>query len=146
MWYSTTPVGHNTLAKTVKRLCETAGISGYKTNHSLRVTNATRLFQSGIDEQLIMARTGHRSLEGVRAYKRVSTDQKQSVSRILNSATNGKQADSTAGLPDVKKPKIEVKAGPNTLEFNQAIYTPTFFLRLHPYLILSTAQTNKYDD
>ena len=69
------------------------------------MTNATKLFQSGIDEQLIMARTGHRSLEGVRAYKRVSTDQKQSVSMILNSATNGKQADSTAGLPDVKKPK-----------------------------------------
>ena len=40
---------------TFKRLCEEAGIEGYKTNHSLRVTTATRLFQSGAEEQLIMA-------------------------------------------------------------------------------------------
>ena len=54
-WYSKTPVGHNTLAGTVSRICKKAGVSGYKTNHSLRVTSATRLFQNGIDEQLIMS-------------------------------------------------------------------------------------------
>ena len=43
-WYSREPVGHNPLGSTVKRLCESAGITGYKTNHSLRVTAATRLF------------------------------------------------------------------------------------------------------
>ncbi len=37
----------------------------FKTNHPLRVSNATRLFQSGVDEQLIMTRTGHRSVQGV---------------------------------------------------------------------------------
>ena len=42
------------LATTVKRLCRKAGISGYKTNHSLRVTAATRLFREGLDEQLII--------------------------------------------------------------------------------------------
>lgn len=89
VWYSNVPVGHNTLAKTVKRLCERAGISGFKTNHSLRVTSATRLFQSGVEEQLIMSRTGHRSVEGVRTYKRTSTEQKEALSKVLNSATNG---------------------------------------------------------
>ena len=39
-------LGHNTLSKTVGRLCREAGITGYKTNHSLRVTTATCLFQS----------------------------------------------------------------------------------------------------
>ena len=62
VWFGTTPIGHNTLSKTVKRLCDSAGIGGFKTNHSLRVTSATRLFQSGVDEQLIMGRTGHRSI------------------------------------------------------------------------------------
>ena len=66
IWYSKTPVGHNTLAGTVSRICKKAGVSGYKTNHSLRVTSATRLFQNGIDEQLIMSNTGHRSVDGVR--------------------------------------------------------------------------------
>ena len=58
IWYSTMP-----------------SIDGYKTNHSLCVTVATRLFRQGVDEQLIMLRTGHRSIDGVRAYKCVSDGQ-----------------------------------------------------------------------
>ena len=92
VWYSTTPVGHNTLNQTVKQLCKQAGIPGFKTNHSLRVTSATRLFQSGMDEQLIMSRTGHRSVQGVRTYKRISDDQKQTISSVLNATTNGQEA------------------------------------------------------
>ena len=68
VWFSNIPIGHNTLDGTVSQICKAAGISGFKTNHSLRVTTvttATRSFQSGVDEQLIMARTGHRSIEGV---------------------------------------------------------------------------------
>lgn len=83
-WYSTKPLGHNTISKTISRLCSAAGILGYKTNHSLRATAATRLYQSGIDEQLVMERTGHRSLEGVRAYKRTSEEQREVLSDILN--------------------------------------------------------------
>ena len=64
-WYSWEPVGHNPLGSTVKRLCESAGITGYKTNHSLRVTAATRLFRRGVDEQVIMNVTGHRSVDGI---------------------------------------------------------------------------------
>ena len=51
------------LQKTVHRICENAQIPGYRTDHSLRVTSATRLFQKGVDEQLIMCRTGHRSID-----------------------------------------------------------------------------------
>ena len=46
-WYSNVPVGHNKLASTVKRLCEQAGTSGYRTNHSLRATAATRMYDIG---------------------------------------------------------------------------------------------------
>ena len=68
----------------MSRLCKSAGIPGYKTNHSLRATLTTRLYQSGVDEQLIMERTGHRSLEGVRSYKRTSDTQREALSDILN--------------------------------------------------------------
>ena len=84
VWYNSCPVGYRTLANTVNRLCKSVSIGGYKTNHSLRVTAATRLFQQGIDEQLIMMRTGHRSMDGVRAYKRVSETQQQALSNVLN--------------------------------------------------------------
>lgn len=89
IWYSKMPVGHNTLSKTVSRLCKDGGIAGYKTNHSLRMTAATRLFHSGVDEQLIMSHTGHRSVDGVRTYKRETAVQKRSISQVLNSASNG---------------------------------------------------------
>ena len=67
-WYSCRPVGHNHISATVARLCRAAGITGFKTNHSLRATSTSRLYQSGVDEQLVMERTGHRSLTGVSSY------------------------------------------------------------------------------
>ena len=70
--------------RTIGRICQSAGIAGYKTNHSLRATSATRLYQSGVDEQLVMERTGHRSLDGVRSYKRTSDSQREALSDILN--------------------------------------------------------------
>ncbi len=101
VWYSKTPIGHNTLNATVSRVCKAAGVTGYKTNHSLRVTTATRLFQKGVEEQLIMSRTGHRSVEGVRTYKRIGDDQRQMMSDILNEATNAEEE-----IPSSKRMKV----------------------------------------
>ena len=59
------PIGINILSKYLKYLCTEAKINmdGRRfTNHSGKVTCATRLFQTGtFDEQTIMSRTGHRS-------------------------------------------------------------------------------------
>ena len=54
----------NWLDNATPRLFKEAGISGRSTNHSLRATAATRLFDAGVDEQLIMTRTGHSSTTG----------------------------------------------------------------------------------
>ena len=64
VWFSKQPMGHNTLQLVVPELFKAAGIDGHYTNHSLRATAATSLYQHGVDEQLIMERTGHRSVEG----------------------------------------------------------------------------------
>ena len=70
-------------------MCEQAGIPGFRTNHSLRATTATRLHQSGcVEEQEIMQRTGHRSTEAVRSYKRTSREQLEQVSDVLNNDSN----------------------------------------------------------
>ena len=84
VWYQRSPVGHNTLANTIPRLFKAAGISGHFTNHSLRATSATRMFDAGLDEQLIMSRTGHSSTGGVRSYKRVTEQLREKTSKILN--------------------------------------------------------------
>ena len=88
------------------RLCSDAGISGFKTNHSLRVTTATRLFHSGADEQLIMSHTGHRSVDGVRTYKHESQEQKRSLSNVLNAASNGQPVPFEIGA--TKKPRLDL--------------------------------------
>ena len=65
-WYSRKPLGHNSINNTIPRLCKAAGIEGFKTNHSLRATAATRLYQSGVDEQLIMDIEVWRVLEAIK--------------------------------------------------------------------------------
>ena len=82
IWYSSQPLGKHKISETVKILCQDAGIPGYRTNHSLRATSATRLFEHDIDEQRICEITGHRSL-AVREYKRTSEHMKKCVSSII---------------------------------------------------------------
>ena len=48
-----------------------------------QVTTATTLMENNIDEQLIMNRTGHRSLTAVRLYKRPSSQAQKAISDLL---------------------------------------------------------------
>ncbi|XP_046574921.1 uncharacterized protein LOC124282918 [Haliotis rubra] len=50
----------------------------------VRVTTATKLYEKGIPEQHIMERTGHRSVQGCRNYRRTSKGQKIEVSAVIN--------------------------------------------------------------
>ena len=84
VWYTAVAIGHNSLGNTVKRLCDSAGVLGYFTNHSLRASTATRLFEAGVDEQLIMLRTGHSTTSGVRSYKRIGEKLRTVTSSVLN--------------------------------------------------------------
>ncbi len=77
-----------------------AGKSGTFTNHSLRVTAATRMFEGGVEEQLVKEKTGHKS-DAVRAYKRMSEELMEKAERAMicpqnidsNSAVKRKEFD-----------------------------------------------------
>ena len=58
-------------------ICSAAGICGY-----IPITPC-RLYHQGINEQLIMERTGHHSIEGVRSYKRT---EEENISNLLQVA------------------------------------------------------------
>ena len=70
----------------VKDMCHEAGLKGNFTNHSLRATGASMLFESGCSEALIKKRTGHKSLEALRKYERTTVDQIDAVSKVLSSS------------------------------------------------------------
>lgn len=52
-WYAEAPVGILVLQKTVGKLFEQAMFSSHFTNHSLCATAATRVYDAGVNEQLI---------------------------------------------------------------------------------------------
>ena len=81
-WYDETAEGKNTLAQMTASMTEAAGIER-KTNHSLRATGASRLFQNEVPEKIIQRTTGHRSVETLRSYEHISNEQHRHVSKVM---------------------------------------------------------------
>ncbi len=71
----------------LKTMCAEGGVGGIKTNHSLRATGATEMFQANVPEKIIQQRTGHRSHEALRTYERTTADQHRAVSTLLSSSS-----------------------------------------------------------
>ena len=97
VWYCDQPYGKNKIANTVKDICSKSGIEGNFTNHSLRATSASRMYQCNVPEQVIKEVTGHRS-DCVRVYKCTSDQLREQASKTLV----GENIES-----DVKRPKID---------------------------------------
>ena len=82
VWYAGQVVGENTISKVVKELMKEAKIEGFFTNHSLRRSGGTRLFNAGIDRKLVKEATGHRS-DAVDAYQVTSDEQRSVMSKVI---------------------------------------------------------------
>ncbi len=64
-------------------MCKDAGITESKTNHSLRATGASALFNAQVPEKLIKGVTGHKSSQALQLYERPTQMQEMAVSRVL---------------------------------------------------------------
>ena len=100
-WFDDAPVGIHRLQSTVGRICKDAGMVGYYTNHSLRATAATRMYDEGMDEQLISEKTGHSST-AVRSYKRTSDQQQKEVSNVVQCSKRFKASTSSTGKQNME--------------------------------------------
>jgi len=85
-WYSKQPRGKHYLNEMVKKMCVEAKIEGDFTNHSLRASGTTELFQHEVPEMVIQDFTGHRSVKALRKYK-VAVMQKRAASNILTATS-----------------------------------------------------------
>ena len=92
IWYSKQPRGKHFKSNMVKNMCTEAKLDGQYTNHSLRASGATELFQHEVPEKIVQEFTGHRSLKGLRQYEKVSTEQKQAASNILTGMSTASQS------------------------------------------------------
>ena len=81
-WYGEQVVGLNTIKKVRKTMLANAKLDGYFTNHSLRHSGTTRLFNEGVDRKIIKEFTGHRS-DAVDTYQITSDQQRENLSKII---------------------------------------------------------------
>ena len=69
-WYyinnSAQPRGKHQLNEMVNNTCKEAEINGHYSNHSLRASGVSVLFQSEVPEKIIQDVTGHRSVKALR--------------------------------------------------------------------------------
>ena len=86
-WYSTQVLGLNKIRKTVKEMLKDTELDGFFSNHSLRRTGTSHLFQAGVDRKLVKEYSGHRS-DALDQYQITSEDQKQMVSNVLAGKSN----------------------------------------------------------
>lgn len=118
-WYSKQPKGKHSLSKMVKAMLSKsgAGCASEYSNHSLRASGATELFQAEVPEKVIQDMTGHRSVKALRQYEKVSDVQKKAACNILTGKAvnnyhnevervkedNGPDTKSKSALGDVMK-------------------------------------------
>ncbi|XP_048239442.1 uncharacterized protein KIAA1958-like [Haliotis rufescens] len=128
VWYADIPVGKHPLRATVSKLFKQAGIEGYFTNHSLRATAATRLYDCGLDEQLIAERTGHRSL-AIRSYKRTSAQMEDRVDGVIQRKSRASATvTSAASGPAIAPSKTLVSTASAEAKSAETMLTPTAVL------------------
>ncbi len=104
--YSCQPLGIHKIESAIKNLYLEAGLKGKRSNHSLRATAATRLYEAEVDEQLIQEHTGHRS-NAIRGYKRTSSNLQKKVCGTLYGAkplVKGDNGLSNQKLPNSQQP------------------------------------------
>ena len=86
IWFARV-TGRQMLGQMVSTMCKEAEIPGFRTNHSLQSSTATRLYEAGVDEQTITEITGHRS-NAVRGYKRTNSALRMEASEIVQGLKN----------------------------------------------------------
>ena len=98
-WYGEQIVGINSLRKVVGSMLKDGKLDGYFTNHNLRRSGTTRLFQNGIDRKLVKEFMGHSS-DAVDNYQVTSDEQRAQMSKIIQGggSKNVSNRDSDAKL------------------------------------------------
>ena len=102
-WYDCVPLGKEKLQKFVEVMCKEAGINGKKTNHSLRATGATAIFNASVPEKMIRDVTGHRS-KALMLYEHPSIERQKAVTSVL---MNGQE---NVGITPAAKPVLRERS------------------------------------
>ena len=134
-WFSSMQVGINTMNDMLKKMCDQAVIE-CRSNHSLRTTGASEMFQANLPEHVIQSRTGHLSLKALRTYERVTEEQHKEACKILTAIDSPQESTksinpstSTVAKPQAVSPLMAntLFGNPQNCTINVQIYSnPSF--------------------
>ena len=96
-------MGRFKLSQIISDIAKHAKMEGKVTDHSLRVTATSRLYQNNVDGQLVLEITEHRSTSSLRSYKCTSDRQMATVSDVLYGNCDGSSVNELVGLPIKRK-------------------------------------------
>lgn len=85
-WFYNKKQGYNQLAGFMKRISGQCQLTKQYNNHCIRVTGATILSKNKFDAHQIMAVTGHKSVQSLSVYERVSSQEKIEMGRAMTDA------------------------------------------------------------
>ena len=76
-------MGQKYLGNIMKMLAQKTGLTGKKTNHSIRKTMCTSLIQTGIPPLLVQQLSGHKNMQSLNNYSSASKEQQKQMCSIL---------------------------------------------------------------
>ena len=117
VWYQEQVIGKNTISKVVQVMVKTSKIEGFFSNHSLRRSGGTRLFNQGVDRKLVKEITGHRS-DAVDAYQVTSHHQREVCSRILQGQSKEKSEQNASKVERSSKENCPKDTHESHIEIN----------------------------
>ena len=82
-WFRNQAMGKHTLIDFMKTMCQNVGISGRKTNHSVRKTTITQLMQSNTPPTFVQTVSGHKNVNSLLNYATPSKSQEMEMVGIL---------------------------------------------------------------
>ena len=112
VWFKSQPMGHDKLGSIMKCMAQKAGLSNGKyTNHSVRKTMINQLLHAGVNPNIVIQLSGHKSLQSLQNYNVASLNQQKSMANILcgnTSANRGilgsSQSQNTADVRALPQP------------------------------------------
>ena len=105
-------------------MCEVAGISEKKTNHSLRATGASAMFNAEVPEKMIKSVTGHKSSKALAIYERPSLAQEQALSGVLmGGSSNFVNRGQSSRMPLAAMPRAAMPSVPNNSMLMSAMFS-----------------------
>ena len=78
----------NVLKGILPELSKMSGVEVHYTNHSLRATAITHMFNCGVPEKVIAENSRHRSTKALQCYEKTSEELQQAITKVINNPTN----------------------------------------------------------